>query len=75
MRFCLDAVHANDAPLTSRPVVEGAMRTKGPDTADRPLRRVVTGQVRMAFYRLSSKGFIFRIGGKRCVWGNMPAAE
>lgn len=73
MRFCLETVRGSDAATTTRQVVEAAMRTKGLDTGDLQLRAVITGQIRMALYHLATKGFILRIGGKRCVWGRLPA--
>ena len=59
--------------MEPRQVAAFAMRAKGLDPGDLELLAAIAVQVRVALHRHASKGFIFRVGGKRCVCGSVPA--
>jgi hypothetical protein len=65
-RLCLAALRKG--PATARQVCEHAMRAKGMDVDDAPLRRAITEQVRVALARLAVRGVARKVIDAPEVW-------
>jgi hypothetical protein len=65
-RLCLAALRKG--PATARQVCEHAMKAKGMDLDDAPLRRATTEQVRVALARMAARGVVRKIVLAPEVW-------
>jgi hypothetical protein len=64
--FCLEVLRKG--PATTRQVCEHAMKAKGMDLDDAPLRRAITEQVRVALARMAVRGVVRKVIEAPEVW-------
>lgn len=72
-RLCLEVLRKG--PATARQVCEHAMKAKGMNLDDAPLRRAITEQVRVALARMAVRGVVRKIVLAPEIWWEVAQDE